>query len=70
MCLYFLQADQRGQPKRDEAGRLWTPGVVDFFRIVNEQMLLVKAVSSGTLLLRSGQASLRVMRQFQVGFRV
>ena len=62
-----MQADLKGEPKRGEDGKLWTPGAVDFFRIVNEQMLVVQEVSSGHLLLRSGQASLRVMRQFQVG---
>lgn len=64
--LDLLQADLKEEPKADETGRLWTPGAVDFFRIVNEQLQVTQTVSSGNLLLRSGQASLRVMRQFQV----
>ena len=61
-----MQADLKGEPKADETGKLWTPGAVDFFRIVNEQLQVTSTVSNGNLLLRSGQASLRVMRQFQV----
>ena len=61
-----MQADLKSEPKADKTGKLWTPGAVDFFRIVNEQLQVTQTVSSGNLLLRSGQASLRVMRQFQV----
>ena len=33
-----MQADLKGEPKADDTGKLWTPGAVDFFRIVNEQL--------------------------------
>lgn len=65
-CSLVVQADLKGEPRADETGKLWTPGAVDFFRIVNEQLQVTQTVSNGNLLLRSGQASLRVMRQFQV----
>jgi hypothetical protein len=41
-----VQADLRGEPKADETGKLWTPGAVDFFRIVNEQLQVTKRQGS------------------------
>lgn len=32
------QGDMSGEPKQADDGKLWTPGAVDFFRIVNEQV--------------------------------
>ena len=32
------QGDLSGEPKQADDGKLWTPGAVDFFRIVNEQV--------------------------------
>ena len=32
------QADMKAEPRMAEDGRLWTPGAVDFFRTVNEQV--------------------------------
>jgi hypothetical protein len=34
---------------------MWTPGAVDFFRILNEQVAVVAEVESGEMLLRVGQ---------------
>ena len=39
---------------------------MDFFRIVNEQVAVVEAVSNGEMLLRTGETVLRTMREFQV----
>lgn len=41
---YCLQADMKAQPRMAEDGRLWTPGSVDFFRTINEQVHIVTAV--------------------------
>lgn len=60
------QADLSGEPKQKEDGQLWTPGAVDFFRIVNEQLSVVEEVSSGEMLLRTGESVMTIMRQFQV----
>ena len=54
-----------GEPKQKEDGQLWTPGAVDFFRIVNEQVSVVEEVSSGEMLLRTGESVMTIMRQFQ-----
>ena len=63
------QADLNSAPKQADDGRLWTPGAVDFFRIVNEQVAVVEEVSSADMLLRTGEAILQVMREFQVRAR-
>ena len=34
----ILQADLSAEPKVADDGTLWTPGAVDFFRIVNTQV--------------------------------
>lgn len=34
---------------------MWSPGAVDFFRILNEQVAVVAAVTQGEMLLRVGQ---------------
>ncbi len=36
--LAHRQADMKSEPRMAEDGRLWTPGAVDFFRTVNEQV--------------------------------
>ena len=59
------QADINSAPKQADDGRLWTPGAVDFFRIVNEQVAVVEEVSSADMLLRTGEAILHIMRDFQ-----
>ena len=38
-----------------EDGRVWTPGAVDFFRILNEQTGVVAEVNRDALLLRVAQ---------------
>jgi exocyst complex component 3 len=58
--------DFNGEPKQAEDGQLWTPGAVDFFRIVNEQVTVVEEVSNGEMLLRTGEAVMAIMRDFQV----
>lgn len=54
------------EPKEQDNGRLWTPGAVDFFRIVNEQVDAVAGVTRGDFLLHTAQAVLEAMLDFQV----
>lgn len=63
-----MQADLASSPKQAEDGRLWTPGAVEFFRMVNEQVALVEEASSGEMLALAGAAVLSVMKDFQVPF--
>ena len=49
------QADFRNEPKVSDAVRVWTPGAVDFFRILNEQLAVVVDVNRDTMLLRVAQ---------------
>ena len=58
-----------GEPKQADDGKLWTPGAVDFFRIVNEQVSVVEEVSSGEMLLQTGEAVMGIMKEFQVQLR-
>ena len=48
---------------------MWTPGAVDFFRILNEQMLVVAEVNANAMLLRIGQAAVWTMHDFQAAQR-
>ncbi|CAK0787040.1 hypothetical protein CVIRNUC_010256 [Coccomyxa viridis] len=61
----ILQGDMSGEPKQADDGKLWTPGAVDFFRIVNEQVSVVEEVSSGEMLLQTGEAVMGIMKEFQ-----
>lgn len=43
-CGYLsLQADMASEPKVADDGTLWTPGAVDFFRVVNTQVGILSA---------------------------
>lgn len=64
-CTNILEADFTSEPTVAEDGKIWTPGAVDFFRIVNEQVTVVEEVSRGELLLQVGQMAVLVMRDFQ-----
>lgn len=50
-----------------EDGKLWTPGAMDFFRTVNEQIAVVEEHHVGGLLLRISKAAIKAMKEFQVG---
>ena len=43
-----MQADLNAAPSQKEDGTLWTPGIVDFFRIVNEWVRPRSAVMPGS----------------------
>lgn len=65
-CANWAQADLKSEPRQAEDGRLWTPGAVDFFRTVNEQLSVVEEYTAGGLLLRTAQAAITAMKEFQV----
>jgi len=52
------------EPKISANGRLWTPGAVDFFRILNEQVSLVANINSSIMLSRIGSAAAQTMKDF------
>ena len=49
------QGDFKFEPKQSGEGRMWTPGAIDFFRILNEQVAVVAVVNRDTMLLRVGR---------------
>ena len=55
----------KAEPWQAEDGRLWTPGAVDFFRTVNEQIAVVEEHIAGGLLLRTAQTAVATMKEFQ-----
>ncbi|KAI3425101.1 hypothetical protein D9Q98_008479 [Chlorella vulgaris] len=65
----IVEGDFKGEPKASAEGRMWTPGAVDFFRILNEQVAVVAEVDRGDMLLRVGQAAVATMDHFQAAQR-
>lgn len=61
-----VQSDMKAEPRMAEDGKLWTPGAVDFFRTVNEQVAVVEEHAVGGLLLGTAQAAISAMMEFQV----
>ena len=61
----MVSVDLSLPPAQEESGRLWTPAGVDFFRIVNEQLEAVGAVTRGELLVRVVVAISKLMLDFQ-----
>lgn len=60
LCAWYHpcpQADFKNEPKVSDDGRVWSPGAVDFFRILNEQTAVVAEVNRDAMLLRVSQAS-------------
>lgn len=65
----IVEGDFTHEPKASAEGRVWTPGAVDFFRILNEQVAVVAEVDTGAMLLRIGRAAVQTMRDFQAAQR-
>lgn len=62
----IVRDDYSGKPKISSEGRAWTPGPIDFFRILHEQLGLVASVDSdGALALAVGRAALAAMKNYQ-----
>ncbi|PSC69331.1 exocyst complex component Sec6 [Micractinium conductrix] len=65
----IVEGDFKSEPKTDQDGRVWTPGAVDFFRILNEQVTVVADVDQGVMLLRVGQSAVQTMLDFHAAQR-
>jgi exocyst complex component 3 len=60
----IVEQDFSGEPAISQDGKLWTPGPVDLFRILDEQ-LGVAASAGGVLVKRVAAEAARMLRSFQ-----
>eukprot|EP00879_Flechtneria_rotunda_P007701 GHRR01008074.1.p1 GENE.GHRR01008074.1~~GHRR01008074.1.p1 ORF type:complete len:855 (+),score=308.81 GHRR01008074.1:359-2923(+) len=60
----ILAQDLAGQPQQMSDGTLRTPGVIDFFRMLNEQVSVLEEISHGEVLLSAARRSLKLMANF------
>ena len=62
--LNILDSDIASEPKTDKEGKLWTPGFVDFFRILNDAFAAIERETHGAMLFRSAESAMQMMAEF------
>ncbi|QDZ21270.1 subunit Sec6 of exocyst complex [Chloropicon primus] len=59
------EEQQMSKPKEDDHGKLWTPALIDLFRILNQQVSIVQKATTGPMLLETSRTIIQVMIEFQ-----
>lgn len=62
--LNIIESDLSAEPVVSDEGILWSPGVVDFFRLLNDSLATVENVTQGEMMLQLAKQSLGMMADF------